>query len=114
MARHTRDALGEFEQLLLLAIVRLKDNAYGVSIRREIEFRTGRDVAIGALYTALNRLETKGFVTSIMSKPTNERGGRSKRHFRIKPAGVTALQQSRERLARMWQGVPAEITKFSS
>src|SRR5215470_9518015 len=91
-----RDALGEFEQLLLLAVVRLGDEAYGVTIRREIESRTGREVAIGALYTALDRLERKGFVRSAMSAPTAERGGRSRRHFRIKPAGAAALRQSRE------------------
>ena len=107
----TRDTLGEFEQLLLLAIVRLGDDAYGVTIRREIEDRTGRDVAIGALYTALDRLERKGFVISAMSGPTPERGGRSKRHFRIKPAGAAALRQSRERLSRMWQGLSADLKK---
>lgn len=108
------DTLGEFEQLLLLAIVRLGDEAYGVTIRREIEARTGRDVAIGALYTALNRLERKGFVGSVMSAPTAERGGRSKRHFRLKAAGAGALRQSRDRLARMWQGVSPDLKKSSS
>jgi PadR family transcriptional regulator PadR len=106
-----RDALGEFEQFLLLAIVRLGEDAYGVTIRREIERRTGRDVAIGALYTALDRLERKGFVASTMSEPTAERGGRSKRHFRIKAAGAAALRQSRERMARMWDGVSPDLRK---
>jgi DNA-binding PadR family transcriptional regulator len=114
MSPSTRDALGEFEQLLLLAIVRLGDAAYGVTIRREIEERTGRDVAIGALYTALDRLERKGFVTSAMSEPTAERGGRSKRHFRLKPAGATAVKQSRERLARMWEGLAPDLKKARS
>ena len=109
-----RDALGEFEQLLLLAIVRLGDDAYGVTIRREIESRTGREVAIGALYTALVRLERKGFVRSTMSAPTAERGGRSRRHFRLKPPGAAALRQSRERLARMWEGVTADLRKARS
>jgi DNA-binding PadR family transcriptional regulator len=109
-----RDALGEFEQLLLLAIVRLGDEAYGVTIRREIESRTGREIAIGALYTALDRLERKGFVRSAMSEPTAERGGRSRRHFRIKPAGAAALRQSRERLARMWEGLTADLRKARS
>jgi DNA-binding PadR family transcriptional regulator len=107
----TRDALGEFEQCLLLAIVRLGDEAYGARIRRDIEARIGREVAIGALYTALDRLERKGFVGSAMSAPTAERGGRSKRHFRIKPAGAAALRQSRERMARMWQGLSADLKK---
>ena len=109
-----RDSLGEFEQLILLAVARLDDDAYGVTIRHEIEERTGRDVAIGALYTALDRLERKGFVRSTMSAPTAERGGRSKRHFRMKPAGAAALRQSRERLARMWEGLPADLRKARS
>ena len=109
-----RDALGEFEQLVLLAIARLGDDAYGVTIRREIEERTGRDVTIGALYTALDRLERKAFVRSTMSAPTAERGGRSKRHFRMKPAGAAALRQSRERLARMWEGLPADLRQARS
>ena len=83
----------------------LGDTAYGVTIRREIEMRTGRSVAVGALYTALDRLERKGYVSSAMSHPTPERGGRSKRLFRIKAAGVGALKQSRDQLARMWAGV---------
>src|SRR6478736_6016512 len=110
----TRDSLGEFEQLLLLAIVHLGDDAYGVTIRQEIEKRVGRDVTIGALYTALDRLERKGFVRSTMSAPTAERGGRSKRHFRVKPAGAAALRQSRERLARMWEGLSADLRKARS
>src|ERR1043166_788242 len=109
-----RDSLGEFEQLILLAVARLDDDAYGVTIRHEIEERTGRDVAIGALYTALDRLERKGFVRSTMSAPTAERGGRSKRHFRMKPAGAAALRQSRERLARMWEGLAADLRKARS
>src|SRR5205085_1470792 len=75
------DRLGEFEHAVLVAIVHLDDDAYGVTIRREIEARTRRAVAIGALYTALERLERKGYVTSTMSPPTPQRGGRSKRHF---------------------------------
>jgi len=114
MAARTRDTLGEFEQLILLAVVRLGDDAYGVTIRREIEARTGRDVAIGALYTSLDRLERKGFVASAMSEPTSERGGRSKRHFRLKPSGAAALRQSRERLARMWRGLSPDLKKAGS
>jgi DNA-binding PadR family transcriptional regulator len=99
------DRLGEFEQSVLLAIVHLREDAYGVTIRREIETRTARSVAIGALYTALDRLERKGYVASRMSEPTAERGGRSKRHFRVLAAGMTALRGSRDRLARMWKGL---------
>src|SRR5262245_40038403 len=99
------ESLGEFEQSVLLAIAHLGDGAYGVTIRREIERRTDVTVAIGALYTALDRLERKGYVSSAMSDPTPERGGRSKRHFKIKAAGLGALRQSRELLARMWKGL---------
>ena len=114
MATTPRDTLGEFEQLLLLAVVHLGDAAYGVTIRREIEARTGRDVAIGALYTSLSRLEQKGFVRSTMSEPTAERGGRSRRHFELASAGAAALRQSRERLARMWEGLEPDLRKVRS
>jgi DNA-binding PadR family transcriptional regulator len=100
------DALGEFEQSVLLAIAHLGDDAYGVSVRREIERRTARTIAVGALYTALDRLERKGYVSSRMSDPTPERGGRSKRHFRLRASGATALRQARQRLNRMWDGLP--------
>ena len=99
------ETLGEFEQLVLLAIVRLAADAYGSTIRDEIEDRTDRSVAIGALYTALDRLERKGYVGSRMSDPTPERGGRAKRYYKQKPAGAAALRRSREALVRMWAGV---------
>jgi PadR family transcriptional regulator, regulatory protein PadR len=99
------DALGEFEHLVLLAIVRLSTDAYGSTIRREIEERTARSIAIGALYTALDRLERKGFVSSSLSDPTPQRGGRAKRYFLLRPAGAAALRRSREALTRMWAGV---------
>ncbi|HEY7474193.1 MAG TPA: helix-turn-helix transcriptional regulator [Vicinamibacterales bacterium] len=103
------DALGEFEQSVLLAIAHLGDDAYGVSVRREIERRTQRSIAVGALYTALDRLERKGYVSSRMSEPTPERGGRSKRHFRLRAAGAAALRQARERINRMWDGLPENL-----
>jgi DNA-binding PadR family transcriptional regulator len=108
------DALGEFEQSVLLAIVHLDEDAYGVTIRREIEARTGRRIAVGALYTALDRLERKGFVASTMSMPTPERGGRSKRHFKIKTAGARALRQSRQVLSRMWAGLEPDLRRSRS
>jgi PadR family transcriptional regulator PadR len=110
----TRDSLGEVEHLILLAIVRLEDGAYGVTIRREIELRTGREVAIGALYTALERLERKGFVHSSLSDPRPERGGRARRHYRLKAAGASALRESRERLQRMWNGVTPDLRRARS
>ena len=103
MRRH--DALGEFEQAVLLAIEHLDDDAYGVMIRREIEVRTKRTIAVGALYTALDRLERKGYVKSMMSAPTARRGGRGKKHFKVTAAGHGALRQSAEFLARMWAGL---------
>jgi PadR family transcriptional regulator len=109
MARY--DALGEFEQSLLLAIVHLGDNAYGVTIRQEIEARTGREVAVGALYTSLARLERKGYVRSTMSDPTPQRGGRSKRHFTLKAAGAAALRRSRQRLEKMWDGLQPDLRR---
>jgi DNA-binding PadR family transcriptional regulator len=97
--------LGEFEQTVLLALARLGDEAYGVTMRMEIEERTGRQVSIGAIYPTLDRLEAKGFVSSYLGDPTPERGGRCKRYFKLTPAGVRALIRSREVLARMWEGL---------
>jgi len=107
-------SLGEFEQLLLLAIVHLDAQAYGVTIRQEIETRTDREVAIGALYTSLDRLERKGYVRSSMSNPTAQRGGRSRRYFRLTAAGGAALRRSHDRLARMWKGVQPDLRKARS
>ncbi len=100
----TRDYLGEFEQVVLLALMRLGDDAYGVTIRREIEDRTGRSVSLGAIYPTLHRLEAKGYVSSYTGEPTATRGGRAKRHFRLDAEGRTALNRSREMLAALWQG----------
>lgn len=97
--------LGEFEQIVLLALVRLHNNAYGMSIRQEIEVRAGRDVSIGAVYTTLERLEEKGLVSSRRGEATAERGGRAKRYFRIKAPGILALNQSKRTFERMWSGV---------
>ena len=97
--------LGEFEQIVLLAVLRLGDDAYGVPIRREIEKRAGRAVTVGALYSTLDRLEAKGYVSSWFADPTAERGGRSRRYFRLEPAGSEALARAKEVLERMWKGV---------
>src|SRR6516162_12182 len=95
----SREYLGEFEQIVLLALLRLGPNAYGVPIRKEIELRTRRPVTVGALYSTLDRLESKGYVASRFADPTAERGGRSKRFFRVEPLGLKALQRSQEALA---------------
>lgn len=97
--------LGEFEQLILLALIRLKKKAYGMTIRREIEGRTGRHVSIGAVYTTLERLETKGYVVSHIGEATPERGGRAKKYFEISAPGLMALEQSRRVLGQMWAGI---------
>lgn len=83
--------LGGFEQLLLLAILRLEDNAYGATVRRELIECAGKDVAVGAIYTGLDRLEQKSFVESWMGEPTPTRGGRGKRIYRVTSAGRRAL-----------------------
>lgn len=99
------DHLGEFEQIVLLAVLRLGDDAYGVPIRREIEKQAGRKTTVGALYSTLDRLEAKGYVGSWFADPTAERGGRSRRYFRVEPTGVEALARAREMFDRMWKGV---------
>jgi PadR family transcriptional regulator, regulatory protein PadR len=100
-----REHLGEFEQIVLLAILRLGDGAYGVPIRVEIEQRTGRALTVGALYRTLDRLEHKGYVVSTFSDPTPQRGGRSKRYFELRPLGLRTLRTSREALTAMWDGL---------
>lgn len=100
-----REHLGEFELIVLLAVVRLGENAYGVPVRREIEKRTKREVTVGALYRTLDRLEEKGHVSSWFSDPLPERGGRSKRYFRVEKLGIKALQQSERELSAMWAGI---------
>ena len=108
-----REYLGEFEQIVLLAILRLADEAYGVPIRLEIERRTGRALTVGALYRTLDRLEDKGYVSSAFSDPTPERGGRSKRYFKVRPAGLHTLRASREALAAMWEGLEPLVLRGS-
>ena len=99
------DFLGEFEQILLLALLRLKDEAYGIAIRDEIEARTGREVSIGSVYSALDRMERAGFVASRLGDPTSERGGRAKRFYALERPGVVALHRSRVALSNLWDGV---------
>jgi len=97
--------LGEFEQLLLLAVVRLGDGAYGLDITRELEARAGRMVSRGALYTSLDRLEDKGLVRWKAAEGTPARNGLPRRLYMVTPAGMAALRASRETLRRMWQGL---------
>jgi DNA-binding PadR family transcriptional regulator len=97
--------LGEFEHIVLLAVLRLAKDAYGVPIRHEIEKRAARKVTVGALYSTLDRLEAKGYVSSWFADPTGERGGRSRRYFRVEPPGIEALALTKEMFDRMWKGV---------
>ncbi len=108
-----REHLGEFEQIVLLAVLRLGDEAYGVPIRLEIETRTRRTVTVGALYRTLDRLEAKGFVTSWFGEPTAARGCRSRRYFKLKPAGLRTLRASRDVLAAMWDGLEPQVPRGS-
>jgi DNA-binding PadR family transcriptional regulator len=97
--------LGEFEQLVLLALVRLGDDAYGAAIRREIEGRARRRVGISAVYTTLDRLEHKGLVRSWIGEPTPERGGRRRKHFELLPLGARALKAACSALSAMTAGL---------
>jgi PadR family transcriptional regulator, regulatory protein PadR len=99
------ETLGEFEHLVLLAVARLGDDAYGMRVRREISERTGREAAIGAVYATLERLAAKGFVTGSVSDPTPERGGRAKRSFHLTGAGIEALRRTQQDLAAMMRGL---------
>ena len=104
-----RSFLGQFEQMVLLAIRRLGEGSYGLPIRRELEEQTGRSVARGALYTTLDRLEKKGYLTSRMGDPTPERGGRAKRYFQVTPPGVRALDDARRALLNLWHGLESKL-----
>ena len=103
-----RSYLGEMELMVLLAVVRLGDGAYGVPIAHELLTLAGREVAFGSIYAALDRLEQKGLVTSLLGDPTPERGGRAKRYFHVTPAGVRALTMTRTALTNLWSGIPLQ------
>jgi PadR family transcriptional regulator PadR len=98
-------SLGEFEQVVLLAILRLDDKAYGVTIRKEIQDCTGRSPAPGALYNTLDRLEDKGMVTSRLGEPTAERGGRPKRLFTVTPNGITSVARAQRAYQKLMKGI---------
>jgi DNA-binding PadR family transcriptional regulator len=104
-----REILGDFEQMVLLAVVHLGDGVYGVPIVDEIARRTGREVAPAAVYVTLRRLEEKGMVASWMGESTGERGGKARRHVRVTRAGRESLRASREALDRMWRGLDIDL-----
>ena len=107
----SREALGEFEQLVLLAIVHLGNDVYGVPIADEIERRTGRAVSPAAVYVTLRRLEQKGLLASSMSAPKAERGGKSRRCVRVTTTGLESLRAARQTLDSMWKGLDPALRR---
>ena len=105
----TKNYLGEFEQMVLLAVIRAGDEAYGVRVMDEIEARTGRGVSRGALYITLDRLEAKGYIKSRLGTPTPARGGRAKRYIRLTAAGKKAVREAREALLNLWDGIEGAL-----
>lgn len=105
--------LGEFEQMVLLAILHLEGEVYGVPIVEEIEERTGRAVSRAAVYVTLRRLEKKGLLSSWMSDPTPERGGKPRRCVRVEPAGLRVLRESRRLMDLMWEGIDPALADMS-
>ncbi len=103
------DPPGEFEQLVLLAVLRLGEDAYAVPVREEIGARTGRTPTRGAVYVTLERLEGKGYLDSWLGEPVAERGGRPRRYYRVRPPGVRALEDSWAARRRMWQGLEPPV-----
>jgi PadR family transcriptional regulator PadR len=101
----THQGLGDFEQMVLLAILQLSGDVYGVPIVEEIERRTGRAVSRAAVYVTLRRLERKGLIASWMSEPTSARGGKPRRLVRMEPAGLEMLRESRQAMEQMWRGL---------
>lgn len=101
--------LGELEQMIMLAVARLEDGAYGMAILDELRERTGTEAAVASVYAALDRLERGHFVTSEMGEPTPERGGRAKRFYTLTPAGAYALHRSRSALDALWEGVHLDV-----
>lgn len=101
-----RSYLGEFELMILLAVVRLGDEAYGVPISRELERHRGRTVSVGSVYAALERMEAKGLVASTLGDPTPERGGKAKRYFTVTKAGLRQVHETRRVLSKLWRTLP--------
>jgi PadR family transcriptional regulator PadR len=109
--RRGAPVLGDFEQLVLLGVLRLelRDSAYGAAIRQEIHARSGRDVSINAVYTTLDRLEGKGLVRSWIGDPTPQRGGRRRKFYALRPSGIAALRQAYRAFTAMADGLQARL-----
>ena len=101
-----RSYLADFELMVLLALMRLGDDAYGVPISREIEQQTGREVSLGSVYATLERLESRGLVSSHLGMPTAERGGKAKRYFRVTQNGLRKARETRQALMKLWRDLP--------
>jgi DNA-binding PadR family transcriptional regulator len=102
----SRESLGHFELLVLLALIRVGDEAYGVPIARAIEESSGRRVILASVYNTLERLEEKGLIRSTIGQPTAERGGRAKRYFSITTAGMREVRSAKKVLTLLWRGIP--------
>jgi PadR family transcriptional regulator PadR len=102
----SRETLGHFELMVVLAVLRVGEDAYGVPIAQELEENTGRDVLLGSVYAALERLEAKGLIDSTLGSPTAERGGRAKRYFRVTARGLHEVRETRRALTKLWRGLP--------
>jgi PadR family transcriptional regulator, regulatory protein PadR len=100
------DYLGNFELMVLLAVLRVGDNAYGVLISRQLEEQSGQEITVASVYAALQRMEEKGLVTSWLGDPTPERGGRAKRFFKVTAKGLREIRSTQRALQNLWAGVP--------
>jgi DNA-binding PadR family transcriptional regulator len=107
--RHKASVLGDFEQLVLFGVLRLEDEAYGAAIRQEIHARSGRDVSINAVYTTLDRLESKGLLRSWVGDPTPQRGGRRRKFYAPRPAGLAAARQAYHAFTSMTVGLERRL-----
>ena len=103
---HMRRELGSFELMVLTAVLRVGDDAYGAPIARELEQTAKRGVLLGSVYGALDRLEDKGLVVSVKGEPTPLRGGRAKKYFKLTAKGLREVRTARAALVRLWRGVP--------
>ena len=102
----SRETLGNFELMVLLAILRVDEDAYGVPIARELEASSGKEILLGSVYAALDRLETKGLVSSRVGDPTPERGGRAKKYFTVTAKGLREVRGTHRTLMKLWRGLP--------
>jgi PadR family transcriptional regulator, regulatory protein PadR len=108
------DSLGSLELNVLLAVSRLGEEAYGLAVRQDVMARAGRDYSVGAIYTTLQRLETKGLVSSLTTAPTPKRGGRSRRQFRVTVAGRSAIRGAERVARRVWEGIADSLSLEST